>query len=838
MNKDYRVFGDVLSAARIGSWKIEVDDGCEPRMYADETMLELVGVSGATEISPEALYHAWYDNIDIKHYDAVAEGVEHMANGKLAEIQYPWHHPDGRTIIVRCGGVRDNSYTKGLRVAGIHQWVTTMKHVDYDLDAKDRKLVEMMEALKTSNLHEKLRADTMDFILKNENIEKFAEYFSSRLLELYECDQVIYKDLGGREIIQERSNTPKSNFSICDDCHIFKLDSPAYINGILEIQDKKCANTNVSTHTDCLVKSALSYLVYQDNKPFGFIALPYITNAHQFTDEERNSLDSIAKLMTLVLSRKKHQDEIRAKDIRAEFLKKLIKADFWNYVINSKNEIIRIEASDQLAEFLNLDSQVLFSNPKSLLEYIHPDDVEATAAAFKATLADKSGKTTFNVSYRMADKNKKYNWYQSAGSIIRNEDGSGDFFGIQINTTSSVEKEIEQRRQYEEARAIEKANKAKSFFFSTVSHDIRTPLNAIIGYSELLKNGIHNEEEQNKALNAITTSGTTLLELINDVLDLSKLEAGKMEINNEMTDVNTLASGVLHSFDVAVSKLNTNLDLKTPTLPLLNIDPQRIRQILFNLIGNAVKFTEQGSITLRVDFVPNNDDSNTGCLTFAVSDTGCGISPENQKKLMNPFVQLQSFSTTKGTGLGLSICKQLAVKMGGELTMDSALGKGSTFTVTLPRVAYTMITENAKVEKQKTAQTCGSQTCAKPANSNMRILVADDVSVNRNVIKAMLKCLKQTNVVDVENGLEALNKLKAEPDGFDLVLTDMWMPEMDGNGLISEIRKNPHWKNLPVFSVTADVEAQKTYEASGFTGILLKPITLDKLRAVINKITY
>ncbi len=834
MNKDYRVFGDVLSAARIGSWKIEVDDGCEPRMYADETMMELVGVPSNADISPEELYHAWYDNVDPKHYDAVAEGVDHMAHDQLAEIQYPWHHPDGRTIIVRCGGIRDKSYTKGLRVAGIHQWVTTMKHVDRDLEAKDRQLIEFMEALKTSNLHEKLRADTMDFILKNENIQEFAEYFSSRLLELYECDQVIYRDLDGREIIKERSGATRINLSICKDCPHSKIDSPVYTNGCVVMEDSKLGTNGIPTHLDCPVKSILSYLVYQGKKTFGYISLHYIAKAHRFTEEEKNSLDRIAKLMTLVLTRKKQQDEIKAKDLRAELLKKLIKAEYWNYIVNSKNEIIKLEASNQLAEFLNQDPATIFGDPNSWRKIIHPEDLDPTNSAFIATVSDHSGKTPYNVSYRMVDKDGKYNWYQSAGSVIRKEDGSGEFFGILINTTSSVEKELEQRRQYEEAQALEKANKAKSFFFSTVSHDIRTPLNAIIGYSELLKNGINDKEEQNKALNAITTSGTTLLELINDVLDLSKLEAGKMEINSEMTDVNPLASGVLNSFNVAVSTNKTDLIIEAPELPLLNIDPQRIRQILFNLIGNAVKFTEHGSITLRVDFTPNTDGTNTGCLVFAVADTGCGISPENLKKLMNPFVQLQNFSKAKGTGLGLAICKQLAIKMGGQLTIDSVLGKGSTFKLTLPNVMYTMEKKQDKEEKQAHAS---ALHVSATINQNMRILIVDDVAVNRSVIKAMLKGMKITNVITAENGIDALNKLNENPDGFDLVLTDMWMPEMDGNGLISEIRKNSHWDNLPVYSVTADVEAQKSYEASGFSGILLKPITLEKLRVVINKVS-
>ena len=382
------------------------------------------------------------------------------------------------------------------------------------------------------------------------------------------------------------------------------------------------------------------------------------------------------------------------------------------------------------------------------------------------------------------------------------------------------------RIRNEKNRAIA-AEQAKTLFFSTISHDIRTPLNAIIGFSEMLKNNIDDEKERQNALDAITTSGNTLLDLVNDILNLSKLETNKMVFNLELTDFVKLASGVLHSFDLSVASGKTRLIEDYGNIPLLRVDPLRIRQLLFNLIGNAVKFTEEGEVRLKITFdvTESNSIEGTGKLTFSVSDTGCGISPENQKLLMQPFVQVQGQSAKKGTGLGLFICRQLASRMGGELKMSSELGKGSTFTVTLPQVAFSMKkpepTENVK---ETTKTDCRIR----------RVLIVDDMAVNRLVIQTMLKRLNITDISFAVNGKEALKILQDTTEDFDLVMTDLWMPEMDGNALVREIRKNDKWKTLPVVAVTADSEAKEMHASSGFTGFLFKPITLDKLRALLS----
>ena len=386
---------------------------------------------------------------------------------------------------------------------------------------------------------------------------------------------------------------------------------------------------------------------------------------------------------------------------------------------------------------------------------------------------------------------------------------------------------------------VRAAEKARSLFFSTVSHDIRTPLNAIIGYSELLIGGIANEQERTRALSAISTSGHTLLQLINDVLDLSKLESGKMVIKPAPTDVRELVSSVLHSFDVTKGS-DVTLKEEYSALPILEIDPQRIRQILFNLIGNSVKFTEHGEIVVRASFRQDNDDGK-GVFTLAVSDTGCGIPDEDKEKLMSPFVQLDENTKVKGTGLGLAICKQLATSMGGKLSFVSEIGRGSTFTLELydVKTAEPIPVPDGDAAanqgfsigqtQQEDETHIGNTLEGRKESDQYHILIADDVPLNLAVLKALLKKIGVNDVETASDGQDAWEKIRTSERPFDCVLTDLWMPNMNGRELVAKIRSDERFAELPVYAVTADIEARKAFAEHKFTGTLLKPLTIDKL---------
>ena len=299
---------------------------------------------------------------------------------------------------------------------------------------------------------------------------------------------------------------------------------------------------------------------------------------------------------------------------------------------------------------------------------------------------------------------------------------------------------------------------------------------------------------------------------------------------------------MLHSFDVTTRNSDFVLKEDYGHLPLLEVDPQRIRQILFNLIGNAVKFTEHGEICVHAAFRNNLGEEN-GVFTLSVSDTGCGIADSEKEKLMTPFVQVGNVAKTKGTGLGLAICKQLATKMGGTLSFVSKLGKGSTFTLELRDVKAvepspaedTKADAGQDIKKDDvSAQDEAKVVTVKKSMQNCHMLIVDDVPLNLAVLKALLTRIGLLDIVTAVDGQDAWEKIQASDKPFDLVLTDMWMPKMNGRDLVAKIRADERFAGLPVYSVTADIEEQKTFEKHGFTGLLLKPLTIDKLSGLFN----
>jgi len=377
------------------------------------------------------------------------------------------------------------------------------------------------------------------------------------------------------------------------------------------------------------------------------------------------------------------------------------------------------------------------------------------------------------------------------------------------------------------------ADRAKSFFIASVSHEIRTPLNSVIGFAELLREGGVSKEQTKEYLDAISSSANALLMLINDVLDLSKLEANQMQIIAAFTDFRALCREVMLIFTFRAQENGNKLVSDVPEdLPELEVDNIRVRQILINLLGNAVKFTKKGTITLKVTFTPDPDSQDTGTLRCAVSDTGIGISEDDQKKLMEPFVQLSKLRGTNavnnGTGLGLSISKRLAVCMNGELTCESRIGEGSTFAVTLNAVRYRQAAHAAEAPAEPVA--------AAPARdvSEIRIMVVDDVPMNLRVVKAIFHKIGVKNVVTAGSGPEALDYL--EHDLVDIILSDMWMPEMNGAQFSAAVKKNPKLAHIPIVAQTADVETRGNFDMSNFDAILLKPVTKEKLTNMIERI--
>ncbi|MBF0185010.1 MAG: response regulator [Magnetococcales bacterium] len=367
--------------------------------------------------------------------------------------------------------------------------------------------------------------------------------------------------------------------------------------------------------------------------------------------------------------------------------------------------------------------------------------------------------------------------------------GRAEWQSGKVHSVYGIISDISERKklalQLQEAKtAAEEANQAKSRFLATMSHEIRTPLNTILGLGELLSHSPHLIAQDQQRIAVLHRAGETLLALINNILDLSKIEAGQLHLEPMVFSPAELAMQTLAMMqDLAQKKLlDLHLQLDNPLPALVRGDANRLRQIFINLLGNAIKFTSQGSISLRVRKSARNQ------LLFAVADSGIGIPEECLQTIFNPFTQAENSIARRygGSGLGLNICCQLVEKMGGEIWVESQPGEGSTFTFTAHLPTVTLLQPSvSQLQAANDGHTAGENSLISP----LRILLVDDVADNRMIIQVYLETLPHT-VVEAEDGLQALQYFTEQP--FDLVLMDVMMPVLDG---LTTTRRMRQWEN-------------------------------------------
>ncbi|MGL6040318.1 MAG: ATP-binding protein, partial [Deefgea sp.] len=372
----------------------------------------------------------------------------------------------------------------------------------------------------------------------------------------------------------------------------------------------------------------------------------------------------------------------------------------------------------------------------------------------------------------------------------------------------------------------EAANKAKSAFLATMSHEIRTPLNAIIGLAHVLRAKQPNQE-QDGFLQKIELSGKHLLFIINDILDFSKIEADRLILEKSDFSLESTIKNLHHMLDETARKKGLRLNVDLTAIPdWLCGDPARLHQVLLNFISNAIKFTEQGQVTLRITQAALETDSVT--LLFEIIDTGIGISPENIVKLFNPFEQIDSSITRRygGTGLGLIISRRLVQMMGGETGVESTLGQGSKFWFT------------AHFFLGKSVQPAKEEPKIIPVMSkrwpNLKILLAEDNEINSEVAVQMLQNFGlQADIATT--GLEAIKMMTA--NSYPLILMDMQMPEMDGLEATRCLRKNMKWRQIPIIAMTANAfkEDRQACIESGMNDFISKPVDPKLLLQILTR---
>jgi two-component system CheB/CheR fusion protein len=488
--------------------------------------------------------------------------------------------------------------------------------------------------------------------------------------------------------------------------------------------------------------------------------------------------------------------------------------------------------SKELHELLGVSCEEVPS-PDRFFESVHPDDLADVRRAWQAAIA---GTESYNCEFRIYRPDGQVRWLGMVGEVIRDLEGQATrIYGL--NWDSTLDHQRAQALQDSQRRALQ-ASASKSEFLANMSHEIRTPMTAILGYAELLSDYVEHEEARNY-LQIIQQNGAFLLDIINDILDLSKIEAGKLEIVPERFAPHRVFEDVHSIMDVRASQSNLKLHIEyaTPIPSVIESDGKRLKQILINLVGNAIKFTKRGNVKLIVGY--QEDQS---MLQVDVYDTGIGMSHEQQESLFQPFSQGDALVTRDfgGTGLGLAISQRLAAMLGGEIRCQSELGRGSHFTLTLatgcsvgiPLIAPLSL---AFVPKQST-KTVGVRMEEPLASATRgaldgRILIVDD---RRDIRFLSNRILTKAGalVSEAEDGLIALQKVQqatALGQAPDLILLDMQMPNLDGYETAKHLRDRGYLG--PIIALTADAmqgDMNRCLE-SGCNDYLSKPIDSHKL---------
>ncbi len=446
---------------------------------------------------------------------------------------------------------------------------------------------------------------------------------------------------------------------------------------------------------------------------------------------------------------------------------------------------------------------------------VHPDDLEPARAAFRAHVDGEA--SFYSVDFRMRHVDGRWIWIASRGRVSdRALDGT--VLKVVGTHTDVTERREHERLLHDEKVKAESANVAKSQFLATMSHEIRTPMNGVMGMLDILR-ATDLSDSQRDYVETAYQSADILLTVLNDILDISKLEAGEFEIESTSFSLAEVIEAVMTLFRPRADERGIDLftDVRLPDAILG--DPTRCRQILANLVSNAVKFTHEGHVALKARY-----DDETATAVITVRDTGIGMDEEVKGRVFQRFAQADASLTRQygGTGLGLAICRQLAELMGGDIGCESTPGRGSTFTVRLPA-------ERAATPTPTRADKAAAPDSLPP----LRILAADDNALNQRILDVYLSAGGHT-LTFASNGREALEAL--DRDTFDVVLMDIQMPEMDGDAAIRAVRaRSSDDRDTPIVALTANAMKgdREAYLAAGADAYVSKPIKPDALFAAI-----
>ena len=519
------------------------------------------------------------------------------------------------------------------------------------------------------------------------------------------------------------------------------------------------------------------------------------------------------------------QRKVAESEARLQNVLEVIKEGVWDWHIPSGT----ILHNRQWFELLGLKSTTLQNSLDIFSKIVYADDRESVVQKLNDLLEGKQD--SYFSEHRMVKKDGSVIWVQDRGRIAEQDDQGKPVRVVGSFADITLRKESEKALQAAKLEA-EMANSAKSDFLASMSHEIRTPMNGVIGMTSILLD-TKLDEEQKQYVETVRESGDALLTIINDILDISKLEANQMQYENNEFNLMQLITSVIEILKPKViSKgISLILDEASSISPYYIGDAGRIRQIIMNLVGNAIKFTNAGEVRLSISEL--NHSSPASIVRVSISDTGIGIHQDKINSLFDSFVQADSSITSKfgGTGLGLTICKKLVEGMAGKIGVESTFGEGSRFWFEIP-LKYQLDTGAYEITSEIQALTSDLKM---PYFRKLKVLIVEDNVVNQLVAKKLIT--KHGHDVDVTaNGLEAIKAVEGFP--YDLIFMDVRMPEMDGLTATRRIREMSNArKDTPIVAMTANATNEDVQECTeaGMNDFISKPINNIKLRETLDR---
>ncbi len=482
-------------------------------------------------------------------------------------------------------------------------------------------------------------------------------------------------------------------------------------------------------------------------------------------------------------------------------------------------------ANQTFAEVVGYKPEALTGSPVSQFDWAFANATE-TAYPWEDVVKHRERVSSRPVRLKGADGEVRT--FMVNSSPVQQND---DLRGVLVSLDDITDLETAKAELVVSKKAAEDANQAKSDFLARMSHEIRTPMNAVLGFADILRRGFTTDvDEQRQYLNIIHSSGEHLLVLINDILDLSKIESGKLQVEHIAYSPAQIINQVIATLKGRADEKQISLNAEyVGSIPeVIYTDPVRLRQIFTNLVGNAIKFTNAGGVRIQVQI-----SSETSKLTAQIIDTGVGIPKDNLSAIFDPFSQADGSVTRNfgGTGLGLAISRKLARALGGDVVAHSILGEGSVFSLTVDTGDLSKVKTVTAVEASR--DYVQEHRVLQKLRAGLNVLVADDGESNRRLLKLVLE-RNGAHIVEAENGQEAVQKGLQET--FDFILMDMQMPVLDGYQATSTLRSQGY--QAPIVALTAD--AMKGTEArclaAGCTAYLTKPIVMDHLMETLNRL--